>query len=85
MAGKVRPVSRNPRTPPGAATELYRTHTQTYNATYMRKELIQASLVHVLTQYSKHVGSLMNPTIFCEHACSSERGRGERDNTFARA
>ena len=37
MAGKVRPVSRNPRNPPGAATELYRTqyYTQTYNATYL--------------------------------------------------
>ena len=40
------------------------------------KTLIQASLVHVLTQYSKHVGSLVNQTVFRERACASERGRG---------
>ena len=42
------------------------------------KTLIQASLVHVLTQYSKHVGSLVNQTVFRERACASERGRGGR-------
>ena len=47
--------------------------------------LIQASLVHVLTQYSKHVGSLVNQTIFRERACASERGRGGRDILFAYA
>ena len=40
------------------------------------KTLIQASLVHVPTQYSKHVGSLVNQTVFRERACASERERG---------
>ena len=43
------------------------------------KTLIQASLVHVLTQYSKHVGSLVNQTVFRERTCASERGKGGRD------
>ena len=76
MAGKVLPVSRTPRNPPGAATE-YRTHRRIM-VLICAKTLIQASLVHVLTQYSKHVGSLVNQTVFPERACASERGRGGR-------
>ena len=47
--------------------------TQAYNATYRAKTPIQASLVHVLTQYSKHVDSLVNQTVFRERA----KGGGE--------
>ena len=43
------------------------------------KILIQVSLVHILTQYRKHVGSLVNQTVFREHTCASERGKGGRD------
>ena len=41
------------------------------------KTPIQASLVHVPTQYGKHVGSFVNQTVFRERTCTNKRGRGE--------